>query len=199
MFDDIYNKNKNFWGGIINPLLEEALKYVEEKSTCLDLGCGQGKEFFYLSQKSFSVDGVEISEIAVEQIGNIIKKEKLENVFIKESDIAKYDICKDKYDLIISFSALHFLEKEGAYKVINDIRTKIKDNGVVAICAFTEENSTFESAETKVKYHFKKDELRELFSDFEIIYYSEDVVNDKAHGPKGHPHKHGIVNIIAKK
>lgn len=49
MFDGIYNKETNFWGDKINPLLEEALKYVEEKGACLDLGCGQGKELCYLS------------------------------------------------------------------------------------------------------------------------------------------------------
>ena len=46
------------------------------------------------------------------------------------------------------------------------------------------------------KHYFSKNELRDYFKEFDILYYNEYIKPDNSHGK---PHVHGKAKLIARK
>jgi len=66
-FDDLYNKNESFYGHPYQEL-QDYFKIYPKKGAVLDLGCGQGRDSFYLSSLSFNVTAVDNSTTGISQI-----------------------------------------------------------------------------------------------------------------------------------
>ena len=79
----------------------------------------------------------------------------------------------------------------------------MKPGGYVYILVFTEDDPGFKKdienaseCSLFIKHYFKKGELRNFFSDFEILEYSEYIKKDTTHGPI---HYHGKAKLFARK
>ena len=198
-YNKLYKQNSNAWGKNINPLVKHALQYIKSGSVGLDLGCGQGKETFYLAQKGFKITAVDSSEVSVKQIKDKIAKSNIENIKIEQADICNYVIKEREYDFIVCLNLLHFLDKENIEKVINEIKKKNTNNGIVVISSFTDKDSSFKFDKKALKYYFKENELLNMFEDFECLDYFEGKIIDPGHAGKEEPHEHMIVSIVARK
>lgn len=192
----------------IAPELRRYMKLIEGKEA-LDLGIGQGQNSIFLSNFGFQVTGVDYSKQALE-----ISKENCPNLNLVQDDIRNFNIGKDKYDLILSSNVLHFLHKDDSYKIIENIKSNLKTNGLAYISVFSIddpsldfrknnpdfyelENNVFhkKSDDTYMSY-FSKDEILNLFSDFTTIFISDESSLDLGHGK---PHYHGMIKYVGKK
>ena len=192
-YNKIYSENKNVFGLKPTAILETALKVVSNKSIALDIGAGQGRDTIFLAKSGFAVDSIEKSDVAI----NYLKSLNISKVNPIQTRVEDFDIVEDRYDLINAINVLQFVDDENIPKVITKIRAGLRSGGVVVIASFTEEDPSF--LEHSFKKYFSKSELKELFSGFEIIFYREDLVDDKPHGGSPYPHQHGIVEIVAMK
>ena len=105
IFEDFYNRNKEYFGEKI-----------------LDLACGAGLFSVFLSNKGHKVLGVDIQDLML----NIAKKYENENLkFIKE-DLTKF-VPKENFDtaIFLGNSIAHFQPKEFV-QIIKNIKDKIK-------------------------------------------------------------------------
>ncbi len=93
---------------------------------------------------------------------------------------------------------MQFLSKKDGLKVINNIKKNIKINGYIIISGFTIFDFFYKN-ENLNNCFFNKNELKEIFSEFNIIQYKEEIIEDKGHFGFNKPHKHAIVEIIAQK
>jgi len=195
-YNKIYGKNKNAFGIKPAPILETALESVENIGMALDIGAGQGRNSLYLANSGFTVDSIETSGVAIEHLKSLDNSE-INPILVSIED---FKIKMNKYDLISAINVLQFVEEDNIAKVIKKIQEGLKSGGVVAITSFTEDDPTF-SDYTKPRFnkYFSKGELKRYFSDFDIIYYCEELVEDKGHGGMPYPHQHGIVEIVARK
>lgn len=84
----------------------------EIRGKVLDLGSGYGRNALYLAKSGFFVDCVDISREAIEKLQTLSQHFGL-NEFIRThiSDIRRFDIGEEKYDLIISAAGLVFLSR----------------------------------------------------------------------------------------
>lgn len=153
----------------------------------LDLGIGQGRNSIPLANLGFNVTGVDYSTKCLEMCKNTCDKLNL-----VQSDIRTFPIEKNKYDLILSRCVLHFLHKNDSYQIINNIKTNIKNNGLVYIHVFSIEDPryhkhtnspNFEILDNNILHNiindtyvcfFTKEEILDLFSDFKTIYISQE-------------------------
>ena len=119
-YDVIYSKNKNFFGSK-SKIVDLLLKHIKKRGKLLDLGVGQGRIAIPLAKEGFEVEGVDLSEVGLNQFREFAKSEKLK-VNMVHSDFENY-IFKQSFNLIISNVSLQFL---GDINKIEKIISKIK-------------------------------------------------------------------------
>jgi SAM-dependent methyltransferase len=104
--------------------------------TALDLGIGEGRNAFYLAEQGWKVTGVDISDVAVDQV----KKRSAEHnmsVHAVVSDLDAYEFGTSQWDLITSFF-MHSWHRSSNTDVSARIYAALKPRGVVVIEAFAD-------------------------------------------------------------
>lgn len=199
-YNQIY-KNNNVWGNQPNELLQKIYSQLNTGANFLDLGCGQGRDSLFMLQKGFKVDAIDNSQEGINKIKEFIQANNLpiDNINLFCNDIKNFNITKNKYDITNAFNSLQFLSKKEALKIIEDIKCNIKNNGYVIISGFTVNDPLYKKMNNDGRCFFESQELRKIFSDFNIIEYKEDIIEDKGHPGSPEPHQHGVVKIIAQK
>lgn len=170
--------------------IDSCIRYLLKfkPGTVLDLGCGKGRNALFLAQNGFDVTGADISETAVKAFLDRAKELNLEVRGIV-ADIRNFKF-EHKYDFAISIYTLHFLEKAKIDLVIQNIKSHTNENGINVLAVFTEDNPA------KIfPYLFKKNELKEYYSDWDVLEYAENNIIEKLE----QTHKHAVAILIAKK
>lgn len=130
---DKYYKKQNYFGEPY-PGLVKFFKEYEPKCNVLDLGCGQGRDALFLGRLGYTVKGVDISKVGLNQMNQIANNETL-NVIGEVGDVYTYPVSSE-YDLVLLDSMLHFykndMEKETNF--IKRVASKLKVGGV--LCNF---------------------------------------------------------------
>lgn len=74
-----YSKKGFYWGIKPHKLVIDSIKYLPSAAKVLDLGCGEGKNSFYLAKKGFNITSIEISEAGIKKLKDFAKKRKPKN------------------------------------------------------------------------------------------------------------------------
>jgi len=196
-YDKKYSKKEFYWGLKPNNLVTNSIKYLPSNAKILDLGCGEGKDSFYLAKNKFDVTAIDISKTGIIKLKDFSKKEKLK-IKAKVSDIKSYlNKCKT-FDAIYAINILQFIDEKNIFKIIKKIKSKTKKKGINVISGFIAKNKKEkELASSKNGYAFDKKELKDIYKDWKIIFYEEKLSNWETHGKKRH--RHFVVKLIAKK
>ena len=196
-YDSVYKENKNFCGIKPTNLLTKVTKKLLPGQDFLDLGCGQGRDSFYMARKKFNVTAVDNSKVAINQIKEEATQKKLKNINATCKNIAQFEIELNKFSIINIIGTLHFLKKSDSLKVIASAKRAILPGGFIIITAFTTDNPPSK----RRKSHFKPGELKKIFEtpEFKIHYYLESIFHDSGHIGQPEPHQHGKVGIIVQK
>ncbi len=129
-YDKYYEKPDYFGKPYIG--LIDFFKNHKPKGMVLDLGCGQGRDALALARLGYSVKGVDISKVGVDQMMRIAKKESL-NITGEVGDVFAYPIT-DEFDIVLLDSMLHFykndIEKEAEF--VKRILSELKVGGIFA-------------------------------------------------------------------
>lgn len=208
-YDKKYNSNSPIWGKAKLDIELKKFLSLLDGNNILDLGIGEGQNSIVLSELGYNITGVDVSKKSLD-----ICKSNSSNIELIQSDIRNFTIEKDKYDLIMSRCALHFLHKNDVKNIINNMKSNLKENGLVYISVFSTENPSFhkkldndnfeilennmlhnKSDDTYTSF-FTKEEILELFSEFKTILISDEYSLDLSHAE---PHYHGIIKYIGKK
>jgi len=179
-------------------MLKLIYKNFIPESKILDLGFGQGSEVLFLAQNNFIVEAIDKSDAMVQQLNNKVVNLNLANVKLDQIDIRDYEIAANKFEVIICKDVLNFISRTEALKIIDDIKSKIKNGGYILIEVFTIEDPSFKK-ESKFLFYFELQELLKLFSDFKIYYYFENMILDPGHLGFVTAHQHGVARLIARK
>lgn len=208
---DYDNKFKDKFPVFPSHLDVELRRYIDliPGKEILDLGIGQGRNSIPLSEFGFNVTGVDYSKKYLE-----LCKNSSSNLNLIHSDIRKFDIAKNKYDLILSTYVLHFFHKDDSYNIMNSIKQNLRNNGLVYIALFSKEdpkfdkylkskdleflgNNIFHSVpnDTYISF-FDKGEILDIFNDFKTLYISEEYSLEKSHDDN---HYTGVIKYIGMK
>ncbi len=206
LFDRVYQKEKTYYGfdvdGEFVKFLEDNENLFKEKKA-LDLGCGEGRYALYLAKNGFDVTAIDFSSVAINKLKRIVDEQ---NLPIKSDvvDVSTYHFVPNSFELVVAVTIIDHLGKDVQEKVVNGIKCCLKKNGVAFIRVLTTEDPGYNKqsdnqvSETSggIEYYFEKNELLNMFLDFQIIYYYEGTEHDYNHGPV---HEHGWAILIAKK
>ena len=117
----------------------------------LDIACGMGRHSRYLALEGFSVDALDISSVAIDNLQGI------ENITAKEVDFDTYSLEKDKYDLIV---CSYFLERKLFVQMIEALRP----NGLILIETFLHHPDN-ERVPSNPAFRLNEGELEATFDD----------------------------------
>lgn len=202
-FDEFYSCENTYFSREHSGGMEECLnKYAVQECKAVDIGAGEGRNAVWLAQKGFYVYAIEPSAVGVKKIEQKavmagIKLHVLNTDFLSATD-GMSDI-----GFVLTMTSLEHMEYDYLIRTVKEVKRILKPGGYIYAMVFTEDDPGYrkEMEDTSecalfIKHYFKKGELRDLFSDFEILEYSEYIKIDDTHGPI---HKHGKAKLFARK
>ena len=154
----------------ISPLLKTFLRLnsYDKKpgKTAIDLGCGAGNDTICLLNKGFKVIAIDEEPQVKDLILNRVDNK--ENIQIIIDDFSKTKLPPS--DLIFANNSLFFV-KDGFDILLNNILNKVRKDGYFVGNFLGREDDW---KVTKTKTTIEKDDLLSYFSEFNIVYFSEE-------------------------
>lgn len=202
-FNDFYSKTDKYFSAKHSGGMAEAIKkYSIAPCRALDIGAGEGRNSLYLASIGYDVIAVEPSDVGAKKIIQQSKEKELD-ICVYQADFLS--VVKDISNIgfVVLLTSLEHMEYNYICKTVKKIKQLMQPGGFIYIVAFTENDPGFKKDVKNasecamfIRHYFKKGELRSLFSDFEILEYSEYIKEDTTHGSS---HYHGKAKLVAKK
>lgn len=166
LWDARYEAKGALWGAEPNQFLAE-IADVLEPGTALDLGCGQGRNSFWLASRGFTVTGLDLSPVAIEQAREVAE-ELGADVSFESVDLTTWEPAGRAWDLVV-LTYLH-LSEERRPVVHGAARRAVAPGGRLVVIAHHLDN--FESGVGGPPVPgllFTEQQLADDFSDLEIL------------------------------
>lgn len=162
----------------------------------LDVGCGDGKNAFYLAKQGFdNIDAFDFSESAIGKIERLCKNTDYK---INTHVTSVQDFVFEKpYDLMLSFGVFHFVEKACWKNFISKAQENTRAGGIHIIQIFNDNIAPTPDIAPYAIGMAKDGEIKDLYRDWEIIQFLSYTFEEE------HPgvplHKHASNKLVARK
>jgi len=195
-----------------SPLLERFYNQVP-KGEALDIGFGKGNDSIFLAIKGFRVTAIDAKKNNVDDLARAAKENNF-SIKTELKDARKFEFRSDTYEIIVAMNSLFFLNGNEFKMIIENIKKSLKPDGIAIISSFTVDDSLFKKLERTANkidaqtfqddtgnswFFLKEEELKNMFFDFEILFYKELTAQDSGHKEWPEPHTHSIARIAVRK
>jgi len=162
----------------------------------LDVGCGEGKDAVFFARCGYDVSAFDISEAGLEKVRRLADKARVP-IRVFRANLLDYRIT-EMYDIIYSSGVLHYIKPELRTEIMDNYKTHVNDNGLVAMNVFVKKPFIAPPPEDEAhhSYLWKSGELLANFSDWYTESFKEYVYDCNS---SGIPHKHAINALYSKK
>ncbi len=177
--------------------LRKNVEYFIDKQKCnpgkaIELGCGAGNDTVYLIKNNWNVLAIDREDVK-ERITKRLNNEELERFRFQRQDFESLEL--ERSNLIIANYCLPFCNKDKFKVLWYKIKMSILDKGYF-VGNFLGLNDSWNGVKSQMVF-LSKQQVMELFKDFEIIVFKE-IEKDGLTGLGKRKHWH-IFDIIAKK
>ena len=193
VFDDnfwnqLYKKELVPWSNAPANLLKNFVEYLPKGAKILDLGCGRGRNSFFLERLGFEVLGLDISETAIQQA-----KDKNSKCKFKVFDLMHEEWPKD-FDAVIDFGFYHFLPSQYRKEYVSKLNNTLNNKGIY--CQQSGRNDIEHSYNRIPGEHVPPELNKEdiVFNNYTVILCEELTIP-----PHDHWGKYPCWNLIARK
>jgi 2-polyprenyl-3-methyl-5-hydroxy-6-metoxy-1,4-benzoquinol methylase len=179
-----------------DPLAVKALRFLKSANRLLDVGCGEGADSVFYAKKGFRVTAIDSNKIYLSRLRAYVKVNGLTTISVNYGDVVKHRYRQNFYDAINCLLVGCCMKRSDFECMLDNLKQTVKRAGIIIMSLrnyldpefadyiSTEtmiEPNTFRKKEDccKIKYFIEKNRLREVFSDFEILYYFEGLAPDK--------------------
>ena len=180
-YDKYYEKENLF--GAPYPELIAYFTGHHKRGSVLDIGCGQGRDAIALARLGYSVTGIDISQVGIDQMIEAANHENLDVVGLV-ADLYTFDDFQD-FDFILLDSMFHFTktQKQKEVDLIKRIWTTMDIGAKAFFCIQDTGNkvsilnqlidaseSVYRLSEEKFQYTFEdSDSSHKSVSDYKMI------------------------------
>lgn len=195
-----------------DPLSKKALRLLKRGRQLLDIGCGEGADSVFYAKKGFSVTSIDNNQIYLKRFRAFKRDHDLSNISIRCTDVLSHHYTPNRYDVVNCLLVGCCMKRSEFEKLLIVVKYTVKHGGIIIMSlrnyldpefvAYSSsekmiEPNTFRKKEDccKIRYYIEKKRLRDVFKDFEILYYYEGLAPDKY---KEVP-EHGDSYIICRK
>lgn len=127
-----YFSKKYNLGTVHSDLLYVYQTYLKHlsASTMLDVGCGSGRNLLYFANNGHSIMGIDINQLALDNIQSIAQKESLSQVDTLFYDLNKpLTLEKEYYDFVFSTMTIPFLNVSRISSLLQELQESTKRSG----------------------------------------------------------------------
>ena len=192
---DKYYKNK--MDQPPHPIIFNATGRFSAQTTAIELGCGVGNDALQLLAQGWSVWAVDSEPRAIQILNKRAKPSEKLNAIAQKFEADSLWQALPSADLIYAAYALPFCKQAEFGNVWNHIKQHLTPNGRFAGHFFGTNYRGFSDKETTTMTFLNKEDILQLFQDFDIEFFSE-VEEDSTSGTGRPIHSH-IFEVIAKK
>lgn len=179
-----------------NGTVKEFEHLLNKQSHILEAGCGEGQNVLYLAKQGYSnIDAFDLSEAG---IAKLKKRCELNSVAINSfvQDLTAFRFTR-KYDLVLSFATLCFVEKREWKRFISHAKENTNPGGIHIVHLFTDAVPASADIAPFAVGLAHDGELRELYQDWEILQFQSYVFEDEH--PNVPKHLHSANKIVARR
>lgn len=198
-YEDRYKSEDFYWGLEPNQLCYEMMKLKPPTKPLrvLDIGCGEGKDAVFLARNGYVVSALDATDMGIEK-GKLLAEKYGVSVEFFKADIEDFRL-NDKYDIIFSSGALHFVRPEYRNDLFQNLKEYTNENGIHVMNVFVEKPfiaSPPDKVQGEDKSRWKSGELFMYYYDW-LLHTANELIFDCNSG--GLPHKHCMDILIAEK
>lgn len=196
-WEDYFRDDSTFlFGSAPNKTIVEYEHLFSKEWNLLDVGCGDGKNAFYLAKQGFeNIDAFDVSETAIGKIERLCCNTDIK-INTSVTSVAEFEF-KKKYDLIMSFGVFHFMPKDEWKAFVRKAQNNTNVGGIHIIQLFTDTIAPTPDIAPYAIGMAKDGEIKKMYEDWEIIEYLSYNFDDE------HPgvplHKHASNKIVVRK
>lgn len=179
-------------------ITKKAMSFFSHSGVAIDFGCGCGNDSAFLLQNGWTVWAIDGEALAIE----ILKKRKdISQQSLLFANSERFEEINwsslPKFDLFLAVNALPFCKKEKFSEVWKHLTETIQSQGRFAGHFFGPRYLGFTDKERQLMTFLSKEDVLELFKDFDIELFDEKEEAGKS-GTGRDIHSH-IFEVIAKK
>lgn len=164
--------------------MHDLTKYLERGCRVLDLGCGSGRDSFFLAENGYRVWGIDISQVAIEKA---CKNSKSKKIDFRVASAEELDFEDNFFDAVYSGWVLQSVPLQ---KAASEIKRVLKPGGVAYLAFLL--NTVFTENGKRWDFH-PRGKILSAYSDFEQITRREyrSIENNTKE-----PHSHDALIIV---
>ena len=179
-----------------DPLAKKAMNYIKSGKNLLDIGCGEGADSVFFAKQGFQVNAMDNNSAYLSRLQAFQKDNNISNLIIQNCNVISNSYTQNYYDVINCLLVGCCMRRSEFEKMLVSIKQAVKPKGVVVMSLrnyldpeFKEYTSTDEMIEPntylkkdaccEIRYFIEKGRLKDVFKDFEILYYYEGLATDK--------------------
>lgn len=179
-----------------NGTIKEFEHLLKKQSNILEVGCGEGQNVIYLAEQGYcNIDAFDISEAGIAKLKKQCEIKHLNmNAFV--DDLTTYSFDK-KYDWIMSFATLCFVEKSAWKQFISRAKENTNADGIHIMHIFTDTVPASPDIAPFAIGLAKENEMKEMYSDWKILQFQSYTFEDEH--PNVPKHMHAVNKIVVQK
>lgn len=207
-YDQTYQTD-NYFGEDPNPLLERFGSLFKPGIRVLDIGIGQGRNAIPLARHGCQVEGIDPSQVAVDTIGDLARKESLK---LKAHQTGFIDFQPGhSFDVVLCFGLLQVLSLSEAASLIERLHSWTLPGGAVFFVAWHVGDPGFDKMGQQLpgigsrsfgspgsgshRFYLNPGEILDLFPGWDVKYHWEGLGPEHRHGD-GPQERHGDVEVV---
>ena len=139
----------------------------------IDLGCGVGNYAIYLTNRGFTVTGIDISPTAIKIAKENAKKKGIKCNFLAANVLGDLSEVKETFDFAYDWELLHHIFPEKRKIYVQNMYKLLNPGGKYLSVCFSEKDPKFAGSGNyrvtrlnTILYFSSEDELRELFKPY---------------------------------
>ena len=146
-------------------VLKENLHLLPVRGLALDMACGLGANAILLAQQGLEVEAWDIADVAVATLQDIALKQQLA-IQARVRDVEAQPPEAATFDVIV---VSYFLDRD----IIPALLLALKPDGLIYYQTFTRQRVS-ERGPQQAKYRLADQELLQLFSGLQVLFYREE-------------------------
>jgi tellurite methyltransferase len=176
--------------------VRSVLEYVD-KGYALELGCGKGRNSFFLNNSGFHVTALDTNSKSIKSIQQIVHAENLASRFKTEvQDIESLHVV-GSFDLVLSTVVFQFLSPTSIEGLVQKMQKLTKVGGCNLIVAPI--STPEHPCPIDFPFTFKTKELKRLYSHWDIRKYNENRGTFHRRDAEGNHYEAKFATLIAQK
>ncbi len=195
-YDKLYASEKVVFGeGKPESLVIRALDHLRSGKV-LDIGGGEGRNAVFMAENGFDVEVVDVSKVGIKKIQDRAKELGI-NIKTKVADITEIEF--GNYDIIILSFVLHVIRRDKAVQLLRRVMEHTNPGGLNIVIGFTKKGDFFKDNPNVKSYYLDLEELKKIYSHWEIIEYVERNTKARQTKTNGDPMFNTTAFLLAQK